>query len=92
MNVMTDRMTLVQARVSQEDASRLDADARTLGLTSRSEAIREGLKLLHRRARLSALARDYDDFYGVGVEAPTSDLAAIGDHIAADAFGARTSV
>lgn len=76
-------MTLVQARVSHSDAERLDADARALGLPNRSEAIREGLRLLHRRAQRAALAREYDDFYAVA-GAPISDIAAIGDLVAAD--------
>lgn len=81
---MTERMTLVQARVPEADARRLDADAGALGLANRSEAIREGLRLLHQRARHAALARDYDTFYGTGVQAPISDVTTIGDQIAAE--------
>ena len=77
-------MTLVQARVSEDDAHRLDTDARALGLANRSEGIREGLRLLHSRARDVALAQDYDIFYGAGVHAPVSDVSAIGDRIAAE--------
>lgn len=83
---MTDHMTLVQARVSEADARQLDADAHALGLVSRSEALREGLRLLHRRARHAALARDYDNFYGTGAQAPVSDVTAVGDQIAAEAI------
>ena len=79
---MTERMTIVQARVPEADARRLDADADALGLTNRSEGIREGLRLLHQRARHAALARDYDTFYGPGVQAPVGDVAAIGDRVA----------
>ena len=46
-----------------------------LGLEGTSEAVREGLSLLHQRARLSALAESYDDFYG-GAPAPLSDVTA----------------
>lgn len=86
---MTDRMTLVQARVPEADVRRLDGDAQALGLTNRSEAIREGLRLLHGKARHAALARDYDIFYGTGVPATVSDLAVIGDQIAAEAISDR---
>ncbi len=83
-NRMTVRMTLVQARVSAADAQRLDADAAVLGLANRSEAVRAGLRLLHRRARHAALARHYDDFYGTGEQAPVGDVTAVGDQIAVD--------
>lgn len=86
MSAMTNRMTLVQARVSDADARQLDADVHALGLASRSEALREGLRLLHRRARHAAVARDYDNFYGTGVQAPVSDVTVIGDQIAAEAI------
>ncbi|MBA8825221.1 Arc/MetJ-type ribon-helix-helix transcriptional regulator [Saccharopolyspora lacisalsi] len=76
-------MTLVQARVPEPDAHRLDDDAELPGLSSRSEAVREGLRLLHRRARRAALAQDYDAFYGTDATAPTGELAEIGDLIAA---------
>lgn len=55
-----------------------------LGLENRSEAVREALKLLHRRARHVILAHDYDRFYGTDGQAPVSDVAAIGDDVAAD--------
>ncbi len=77
-------MTLVQARISVTDAGRLDADVEALGLTSRSEGVRAALRLLHRRARHAALARDYDDFYGSGGQAPGGEVAAVGDQIAAE--------
>jgi hypothetical protein len=81
---MTDRMTLVQARVTVADADQLDSDAHILGLANRSEALREGLRLLHRRAKQAALARDYDAFYGPGAVAPISDVTLVGDEIAAE--------
>ncbi len=80
---MTERMTLVQARVSATDAKQVDEDITTLGLANRSEAVREGLRLLHRRAAHVALAREYDTFYG-GAEAPTSATTALGDQIAVE--------
>lgn len=81
---MTERMTLVQARLAEDAARQLDADAQVLGLANRSEAIRAGLRLLHRRARQAALVRDYDNFYGAAVQAPVSDVSAVGDQIAAE--------
>lgn len=72
---------IVQARLSGDDLARLDADRATLGLDTRSAAIREGMRLLHRQARHVALAREYDDFYGVD-GAVLSDISAAGDVVA----------
>lgn len=83
------RMTtpeIVQARLSPEDVMQLDDDRRVLGLATRSDAVREGLRLLHKTARYAALAREYDDFYGAGAQVPMSDITAIGDQVAADAM------
>lgn len=86
---MTERTTVVvQARVPAAEAGRLDEDAAALGLGSRSEAVREALRLLHRRARDAALARSYDQFYGGG-PAPTSDAVRVGDVLAAETIAAR---
>jgi hypothetical protein len=63
----------MQARVPRDIADHVAADAAVLGLDGVSEAIREGLRLLHRRAELAALAQDYDDFYGDN-PAPVSDV------------------
>lgn len=83
MLCMTERGALVQARVSVADGLQLDADAQALGLANRSEAVREGLRLLHRRARHAVLASDYDAFYGTDTQAPVNEVAAIGDQVAA---------
>jgi mRNA interferase MazF len=85
-------MALVQARLSAEDLRKLDNDIEALGLGNRSEAIREALKLLHRRARHAILAHDYDRFYGTDGDAPVSDVAALGDEIAADAIAQASSL
>jgi hypothetical protein len=54
----------VQARVDADFAVELlQNDASVLGLSGMSEVVREGLRLLHRRARELALAADYDRFY-----------------------------
>jgi hypothetical protein len=55
----------VQARVNADFAAELlQNDASVLGLSGMSEVVREGLRLLHRRARELALASEYDQFYG----------------------------
>ena len=77
---------IVQARLAHEDANQMDADRQVLGLRTRSDAVREGLRLLHREARHVALGREYDSFYGTEAEAPVSDIAAVGDEIAAEAM------
>lgn len=69
------RTVVVQARVSEAEAATAQADAEVLGLDGTSEAVREGLALLHRRAQLTALGKSYDDFYG-GESAPLSDVTA----------------
>ena len=69
------RTVVVQARVSQAEAETAQQDAAVLGLGGTSDAVREGLALLHRRAHQVALARSYDDFYG-GEPAPLSEVTA----------------
>ena len=83
---MTEQVTTpVQARLTAELLQRLDEDVELLHLKSRSAAVREGLKLLHRQARETALAAAYDRFYAdTGGQAPISDIAAIGDQLAAE--------
>lgn len=80
---------IVQARLAHEDATQMDVDRQVLGLRTRSDAVREGLRLLHREARHVALGREYDAFYGAGVNAAVSDIAAAGDAIAAEAMSAE---
>lgn len=90
---MITRMTapqIVQARLTPEDARQLDDDRKVLGLTTRSDAVREGLRLLHKTARYAALAQEYDDFYGAGAEAPMGAIAAYGDQVAAEALVANS--
>ena len=67
------RTVVVQARVSQAEAESAQQDAAALGLDGTSQAVREGLALLHRKARLAGLAQSYDDFYG-GQPAPLSEV------------------
>jgi hypothetical protein len=54
----------MQARVDADFAELLKTDALVLGLAGTSEVVREGLRLLHKRARELALAAEYDQFYG----------------------------
>jgi|SRR5690242_9162429 len=66
----------VQARIDAGFARELlELDAPVLGLSSVSELVREGLRLLHRQARERAMAAAYDDFYG-GETAPVSEITA----------------
>src|ERR1039458_9929428 len=61
----------MQARVDARFARHLlEADAAVLGLGSASELVREGLRLVHRRARELAMAASYDEFYGGGGAPP----------------------
>lgn len=72
---------ILQARVDGDFAEELLAhDAVVLGLDGASEVVREGLKLVHRRAQEQALVDSYDDFYG-GQRAPLPDgVAGEGSH------------
>lgn len=63
-----------QTRLSREAAATYEADLETLGL-DRSEALRRGLRLLHREALETRMAREVEEFYG-GERAPLSDVTA----------------
>jgi|SRR5580692_2045297 hypothetical protein len=57
----------MQARIDVGFARELvEHDAAVLGLEGPSELVREGLRLLHRRAREMDLAAAYDEFYAGG--------------------------
>jgi hypothetical protein len=61
---------VMQARVDQAFARALvEQDAVVLGLEGPSELVREGLRLVHERAREAAMISAYDDFYA-GEPAP----------------------
>ncbi len=67
---MTSGTVTMKARVDADFAAELlGNDAPVLGLGGMSEVVREGLRLVHKRARALALAAEYDDFYG-GQSAP----------------------
>jgi hypothetical protein len=66
---------VLQARVPADIAEALSADIEALGLDGTSEAIREGLVLLHRKARLVSLGQSYDAYYD-GEPAPVSAVTA----------------
>jgi len=59
----------MQARVDADFAELLKADALVLGLAGMSEVVREGLRLVHKRARELSLVAEYDQFYA-GQPAP----------------------
>jgi hypothetical protein len=60
----------MQARIDAGFARELvEHDAAVLGLDGPSELVREGLRLLHRRAREMDVATAYDEFYS-GKPAP----------------------
>ncbi len=63
-----------QTRLSREAAATHEADLDILGL-DRSEALRRGLRLLHREALETRMAREVEEFYG-GERAPLSDVTA----------------
>jgi hypothetical protein len=66
----------MQARVDADFArDLLEVDAAVLGLSSASELVREGLRLVHREARELAMAASYDKFYD-GRSAPVSKVTA----------------
>ncbi len=56
---------VMQARVDADFAAELiERDAPALGLEGISAVVREGLQLVHKRAREMAAAAEYDRFYG----------------------------
>jgi hypothetical protein len=71
----------MQARIDVGFARELVGhDAAVLGLEGPSELVREGLRLVHRRAREMDLAAAYDEFYGGQVAPlPAGVVAADGD-------------
>ncbi|MGN6687396.1 MAG: hypothetical protein ACTHK1_07655 [Actinomycetales bacterium] len=70
---MSSPSVVLQARVPRELADAVARDLPVLGLAGTSEAVREGLELLHRRAEQVRLAQAYDDFYG-HAPAPLTDV------------------
>lgn len=66
--------TVWQTRLSREAAAAYEHDLETLGI-DRSEALRRGLRLLHREALEMRMARDVEDFYA-GERAPLSEVSA----------------
>ena len=58
-------LVTMQARVDAAFARELvEADAPVLGLEGTSALVREGLRLVHKRARELAMAAEYAEFYG----------------------------
>ena len=66
----TSGTVIMQARVDANFARALtEQDAVVLGLDGTSALVREGLRLVHERAREAAMIAAYDEFYG-GMPAP----------------------
>ena len=63
-----------QTRLSREAAATYEEDLEVLGI-DRSEALRRGLRLLHREALETRMASDVEAFYK-GARAPLSDVTA----------------
>ena len=63
-----------QTRLSREAAVTYEEDLQVLGI-DRSEALRRGLRLLHREALETRIASDVEDFYS-GARAPLSEVTA----------------
>lgn len=60
-----------QARIDGDLAEQLRADAAVLGLSSRTELVKEGLRLLHQLAAQERMAQGVDAFHdGATPEAP----------------------
>lgn len=66
--------TVWQTRLSREAAATYEQDLEALGI-DRSEALRRGLRLLHREAVERRMARDVEEFYD-GERAPLSEVTA----------------
>ena len=64
MTATTGASEVWQARIGHELASQLRADAEVLGLDGRTDIVKTGLELLHRRAAEERMARSVDEFYG----------------------------
>jgi len=66
--------TVWQTRLPREAAAAYENDLKILGI-DRSEALRRGLKLLHREALETRMAREVEEFYR-GDRAPLSEVTA----------------
>ena len=63
MVVTTGNTEVWQARIGHQLAEDLRADAKVLGLDSRTEIVKTALQELHRRAMEERMARSFDEFY-----------------------------
>lgn len=52
-----------QARIGREFAAQLREDSEVLGLDGRTDIVKAGLQLLHKRAAEERMARSVDGFY-----------------------------
>lgn len=80
MTATTGATEVWQARIGHELAAQLRADSAVLGLNRRTDIVKAGLQLIHRRAAEERMARSVDEFYGGAAPVlPIGVLAAGGD-------------
>lgn len=82
MTVRTKVTEVWQARIGNELATQLRADSEVLGLHGRTDIVKAGLEMLHRRAAAQRMANSVDDFYRgstpdlpIGVQAADDEAA-----------------
>ena len=63
MTASTTATEVWQARIGRDFAEQLQEDAETLGLDGRTDIVKAGLQLLHRRAAEERMARSVADYY-----------------------------
>lgn len=63
MTTSTGSTEVWQARIGREFAAQLQQDAEVLGLGGRTDIVKAGLQLLHRRAAEERMARSVEAFY-----------------------------
>lgn len=63
MTALTGSTEVWQARIGRGFAAQLQEDAETLGLDGRTDIVKAGLQLLHRRAAEERMASSVDTFY-----------------------------
>lgn len=80
MTSSTSATEVWQARIGRAFATQLQEDAETLGLDGRTDIVKAGLQLLHRRAAEERMAHSVEEFYAdaapplpVGVPADGED-------------------
>lgn len=89
MTTSTAATEVWQARIGRDFAAQLVEDARTLGLDGRTDIVRAGLQMLHRRAAEERMALSVDTFYrGSPPPLPIGVLADEDERMSDEAAGA----